>query len=217
MKLKEKLLDNKYVFLTVGISIFIFFIIYALKSIIPIGNNTMLTVDFYHQYSPLLAELYDKIKMGDNLIYSFNTGLGLPFFRNFFNYLSSPFNIIILLFERDNIVTSFSVIIALKIIFATGAISYFLKNFFNKNSLFITLFGLTYGFSSYFVAFYWNIMWLDGIIYLPLVVLGIKKIIDDDKFNFYIIFLFLSILSNYFIGYMICIFSCIFFLSIYYF
>ena len=55
-------------------------------------------------------------------------------------------------------------------------------------------------------------MWLDGIIYLPLVVLGIKKIIDDDKFNFYIIFLFLSILSNYFIGYMICIFSCIFFL-----
>lgn len=212
MKLKEKLLDNKYVFLTVGISIFIFFIIYALKSIIPIGNNTMLTVDFYHQYSPLLAELYDKIKMGDNLIYSFNTGLGLPFFRNFFNYLSSPFNIIILLFERDNIVTSFSVIIALKIIFATGAMSYFLKNFFNKNSLFITLFGLTYGFSSYFVAFYWNIMWLDGIIYLPLVVLGIKKIIDDDKFNFYIIFLFLSILSNYFIGYMICIFSCIFFL-----
>ena len=113
--------------------------------------------------------------MGDNLIYSFNTGLGLPFFRNFFNYLSSPFNIIILLFERDNIVTSFSVIIALKIIFASSVMSYFLKNFFNKNSLFITVFGLTYGFSSYFVAFYWNIMWLDGMIYLPLIVLGIKR------------------------------------------
>ena len=154
MNLKQKLLNNKYIFLTFGISIFIFFIIYALKSIIPFGNNTMLTVDFYHQYGPLLAELYDKIKMGDNLIYSFNTGLGLPFFRNFFNYLSSPFNIIILLFERDNIVTSFSVIIALKIIFASSVMSYFLKNLFNKNSLFITVFGLTYGFSSYFVAFY---------------------------------------------------------------
>lgn len=212
MNLKQKLLDNKYVFLTFGISIFIFFIIYALKSIIPFGNNTMLTVDFYHQYGPLLAELYDKIKMGDNLIYSFNTGLGLPFFRNFFNYLSSPFNIIILLFERDNIVTSFSVIIALKIIFASSIMSYFLKNFFNKNSLFITVFGLTYGFSSYFVAFYWNIMWLDGMIYLPLIVLGIKKIIDENKINLYIISLFLSIISNYFISYMICIFSCIFFL-----
>lgn len=212
MNLKQKLLNNKYIFLTFGISIFIFFIIYALKSIIPFGNNTMLTVDFYHQYGPLLAELYDKIKMGDNLIYSFNTGLGLPFFRNFFNYLSSPFNIIILLFERDNIVTSFSVIIALKIIFASSVMSYFLKNFFNKNSLFITVFGLTYGFSSYFVAFYWNIMWLDGMIYLPLIVLGIKKIIDENKINLYIISLFLSIISNYFISYMICIFSCIFFL-----
>lgn len=211
-KITNNLKENKYIFVTLIIAIFLFLIIYSIKSVIPIGDNTMLTIDFYHQYGPLLSELYDKIKAGDNLIYSFNTGLGLPFFRNFFNYLSSPFNIIMLLFPRDNIVTAFSIIIALKIIIASCIMSYFLKKCFNKNSIFITLFGLTYGFSSYFVAFYWNIMWLDGLIFLPLVVLGIKQLIDENKINLYVLSLFLSIISNYFISYMICIFSCLFFL-----
>lgn len=211
-KIQVSFQNNKYIYLTLGISTFIFLIIYALKSIIPIGKNTLLTVDFYHQYGPLLAELYDKVKMGDNLIYSFNTGLGLPFFRNFYNYLSSPFNIIIFLFDRENILTSFSIIIALKIITASSIMTYFLKKFFDKDSIFNTIFGLSYAFSSYFVAFYWNIMWLDGLIFLPLVILGIKKLIDENKINLYILSLFLSIISNYFISYMICIFSCLFFI-----
>lgn len=211
-KIKTNLKNNKYVWLTIGISTFLFLIIYALKSIIPIGKNTLLTVDFYHQYGPLLAELYDKVMAGDNLIYSFSTGLGLPFFRNFYNYLSSPFNIIMFLFNRENIVTAFSIIIALKIITASAIMTYFLNKFFNKNSIATTIFGLTYAFSSYFVAFYWNIMWLDSLVFLPLIILGIKKLIDEDKINLYILSLFLSILANYFITYMICLFACLFFI-----
>ena len=106
-KIKEHLKNNRYIYLTLGISIIIFLVIFIIKNIIPIGSNTLLTVDFYHQYGPLLSELYDKILAGDSLIYSFNTGLGLPFFRNFYNYLSSPFNIIMFLFKRENIVTAF--------------------------------------------------------------------------------------------------------------
>lgn len=211
-KIKKNFKNNKYVWLTLVISTFLFLIIYALKSIIPLGKNTLLTVDFYHQYGPLLAEFYDKVTACDNLIYSFNTGLGLPFFRNFYNYLSSPFNIIMFLFNRENIVTAFSIIIALKIITASCIMTYFLKKFFNKDSILTTIFGLSYAFSSYFVAFYWNIMWLDGLVFLPLVILGIKKLIDEDKINLYILSLFLSIIANYFITYMICIFACIFFI-----
>lgn len=211
-KIKTNLKNNKYVWLTIGISTFLFLIIYALKSIIPIGKNTLLTVDFYHQYGPLLAELYDKVMAGDNLIYSFSTGLGLPFFRNFYNYLSSPFNIIMFLFNRENIITAFSIIIALKIITASTIMTYFLNKFFNKNSIATTIFGLSYAFSSYFVAFYWNIMWLDSLVFLPLIILGIKKLIDEDKINLYILSLFLSILANYFITYMICLFACLFFI-----
>lgn len=210
-KLKNIYENNKFVVLTALLATIIFIIIYIIKSIIPFGKNTMLTVDFYHQYGPLLSELYDRIKSGSSLKYSFATGLGLPFFRNFYNYLSSPFNVLLFLFKRDNIVTAFSFIIAAKVIVACTTMSYSLKRIFNKHNILITIFGLSYGMSSYFVAFYWNIMWLDGLIYLPLITLGIKELVDNNKFNLYIISLSISIISNYFISYMLCIYSCLFF------
>ena len=80
-----------WVFITFGISTIIVSIIYYLKSIAPFGVNSMLDIDFYHQYGPMLSEMYDRIKNGQSLIYSFSTALGLPFYRNFMNYLSSPF------------------------------------------------------------------------------------------------------------------------------
>ena len=131
-KLSKNFDENKYIWLTFFISIFLFIIIFLVKNVAPFGKNTLLTVDFYHQYGPLLAELYDRIKNGYNLIYSFNTGLGLPIFRNFYNYLSSPFNIIMLFFKRDDIVTSYSIIISLKIIISSVTMAYFLKKTNNK-------------------------------------------------------------------------------------
>jgi len=204
--------ENRYVYLTTLVTTILFIIIFTMKSIIPIGKNTMLTVDFYHQYGPFLSELYDKITSFSNLSYTFNIGLGLPLFRNFYNYMSSPFNILILLFDRINILSSFSIIIALKIIVSATTMSYFLKKAFNKNSALTTIFGIGYAFSNYFVAYYWNIMWLDSLIFLPLVILGIKNLIDEGKINLYVISLFLSLIANYFVTYMICIFSCIFFI-----
>ena len=176
-KLKNIIKNNKFVLLTPIVATILFIIIFIIKSIIPIGKNTLLAVDFYHQYGPLLSEFYDRVKSGASLIYSYQTGMGLPYFRNFFNYLSSPFNVLLFLFRRDDIVTAFSFIISLKIITASTTMAYALKKFFKKDGLLITVFGLSYAFSTYFVAFYWNIMWLDGLIYLPLITLGIKKLI----------------------------------------
>lgn len=54
-------------------------------------------------------------------------------------------------------------------------------------------------------------MWLDGMIFLPLIILGLEKIIKENKSLLYIITLSISIFSNYYIGYMICIFTFIYF------
>ncbi len=188
-------------------------IIYTLKHIAPFGNNSMLDVDFYHQYGPLLNELYDRVKQGENLLYSFNTGGGIPFYRNFLNYLSSPFNIVMFFFKKENIVMSFSIIIGLKAIFASTTMAYYLKKTFKKDGFMVCIFGLLYAFSGYFCAYYWNIMWLDGMVFLPLIAYGINKIIDERKPLFYTAFLAIMLFANYFIGYMICIFSVFYFLG----
>ena len=118
-KLSNFLKENRWLIITFLLSSIIISVIYTFNKIAPFGNNSMLDVDFYHQYGPLLNELYDRVKEGESLLYSFNTGGGIPFYRNFLNYLSSPFNIIMFLFKKENIVMAFSVIIALKAIFAS--------------------------------------------------------------------------------------------------
>ena len=107
-KIKRNITNNKWIYITFLISTIIISVIYMLSKIAPFGNNSMLDVDFYHQYGPLLNELYDRVKEGSSLLYSFNTGGGLPFYRNFLNYLSSPFNIVLFLFKKENIVMAFS-------------------------------------------------------------------------------------------------------------
>lgn len=202
----------KYILFTLIGAISIITIIYYLNNITPLGNNSLLAVDFYHQYGPMLGELYDRVKNGSNLIYSFNMGMGLPFFRNYFNYLSSLFNIIIFLVNRKDLLTSYSFIIAIKTITSACTMYYYLSKKFNKNNFPLCALSILYAFNSYFIAYYWNIMWLDGLVYLPLITLGIEKIINQNKGLLYIIALALMLYSNYFIGYMICIFSVLYFI-----
>lgn len=212
-KVKKFLNENKWIVITFLLSSIVISVIYTLQKIAPFGKNSMLDVDFYHQYGPLLNELYDRVKSGEGLLYSFNTGGGIPFYRNFLNYLSSPFNIILFFFKKDNIVMAFSIVIALKAIFASITMAYFLKKFFKNNNFLIVVFSMLYVFSGYFCAYYWNIMWLDGMVFLPLIAYGISKIIDDKKPLLYIISLAVMLFANYFIAYMICIFSVFYFIG----
>ena len=210
-KIGNNIKKSKDIYLTFLIGIAIISIIYFLQKISPFGENSTLTVDFYHQYGPMLAELYNRISTGKNLIYSFTMSMGLPFFRNFLNYLSSPFNILLLLFKHENLLTGFSIIIGLKAVAASTTMSYFLKKKFNSKTPVIIALGLLYGFNAYFTAYYWNIMWLDGLVFLPLITKGIEDLIDEDKNLLYILSLATMIIANYFIAYMICIYSVIYF------
>lgn len=214
-KVINKFKENKWVILSFFFSLIVVCGIYIIKKIAPFGKNSMLDVDFYHQYGPLLNELTDRIKGGESLLYSFNTGLGVPFYRNFLNYLSSPFNIVLLFFKKENIVMAYSIIIGLKMMTSSLTMSYFLKNSFKKNGPLISVFGVLYAFSGYFCAYYWNIMWLDGMVFLPIIMYGINKIVDEEKPLLYIISLAVMLFANYFIGYMICIFSVLYFLGIF--
>ena len=214
-KITRFIKNNKWLLLTFLLSSMVVSIIYTLQKIAPFGNNSMLDVDFYHQYGPLLNELYDRVKSGESLLYSFNTAGGMPFYKNFANYLSSPFNIILFLFKKENIVMAFSIIIGLKVVFASVTMQHYLNKTFKKNNFITVIFGLLYALSGYFCAYYWNIMWLDGMVFLPIIMLGINKIIEQEKPNTYIISLALMLFANYFIGYMICIFSVIYFLGLF--
>ena len=208
----KKLTTKALCLLTFIISLAIISIIFVLNDATPFGDKSLLQVDFYHQYGPMLCELYDRIHNASSLIYSFNMSLGLPLFRNFLNYMASPFNIIMFFFKRSDILTSFSVIIGLKAVVSSVTMVYYLSKKHKTTELSLIPFALIYAFSAYYAAYYWNLMWIDGMIYLPLITLGIEYLLDKGKWKLYTISLALMLLTNYYIGYMLCIFSCLYFL-----
>lgn len=215
-RIKSFLVDNKYILFSGLTATFIILFVYFCYSIIPFGDRTIYRMDLYHQYGPLFSELYDRITSGESLLYSWNSGIGSSFIGNFFNYLSSPFAVIVLIFGHENTFEAIAAMIACKAVLSSMSMSYYLKKSHNSNGPEIIAFGIMYAFSGYFIAYYWNVMWIDAMYLLPFVILGIEKIINTGKCANYIVALALSIYCNYYIGFMICIFSCIYFLYYYY-
>jgi uncharacterized membrane protein YfhO len=56
-----------------------------------------------------------------------------------------------------------------------------------------------------------NTMWIDGLILLPLLALGVERIVKYKKPILYICSLALTLMANYYIGYMSCIFVLLYF------
>jgi uncharacterized membrane protein YfhO len=54
-------------------------------------------------------------------------------------------------------------------------------------------------------------MWIDGIVFLPLIILGLEHLIDDGRKINYIIPLAIMFIANFYIGYMCAIFVAIYF------
>lgn len=212
---KNKIYDNKFTLISGGIALFIILLVYFCYSIIPFGDRTIYRMDLYHQYGPLFTELYDRLVSGESLIYSWNTGLGSSFLGNFYNYLSSPISLIVLLFGHKNTFEAVAAMIAIKAVLSAMSMANYLKKSQNINSLYGSAFGVLYAFCGYFIAYYWNVMWIDALYLLPLIALGIERIINDGKVKTYFFALILAIFSNYYIGFMLCIFSCIYFIYFY--
>lgn len=226
MKLKEKFnknpicrktYSNRYCLLAALCTAAIMTVVYFCYELSPFfGNVTILRMDLYHQYGPLYAELYERITNLDSFLYSWKSGGGSGFLGNFYNYLSSPTLILMLLFGHENMPEAISAMIFVKAVLASFTFSYFLTKKFNNRTPLTSAFGVLYACSGYFIAYYWNVMWLDSFYLFPLVMLGIEKIINHGKIKLYLISLALTLVTNYYMGYMVCIFSVLYFIYAYF-
>ncbi len=212
IKQKRSFFDEyKYIILSFLAAAGTMLIIYMCNSMIPIGDNTILRMDLYHQYGPLFAELYERITQGDSLLYSWSSGFGSAFLGNYFNYLSSPIGAIVVLFGHKNVTEAIAAMILIKAALSAATFTFFIKKSLHSQSCVSSAFGVFYALCGYMLAYYWNVMWLDAMVLLPIVLLGIERIIDNGKMKTFVIGLALSMFSNYYTSYMLCVFSVVYF------
>ena len=163
--------ENIFVILAFVCSAALMMIVYYCFDVIPFGDKTILRMDLFHQYGPLFAEFYDRLTELKSFVYSWTSGTGSSFLGNYFNYLSSPIAIIVLLFGHENIPESIGAMVLIKNALAAAAMAYYLKKVHGKNDFSVSAFGIMYSFCGFFIAYYWNVMWIDAMYLLPLVAL----------------------------------------------
>ena len=203
---------KKYYTISVLIPAVMILAIFLLFSIIPFGHRTWLTIDLGQQYVDFFSYYQDTLlHHPEQFFYSFSKSIGGEMVSLWAYYLLSPFNLIFLLIPRSTIAMGVSLLIFLKLVSCTVSFAVMLDVKFKQRNGTTLLFALSYGFMSYLSANQFNVMWLDALIGLPLIVLGVDALLQKRNPLYYVLPLSLTILSNYYTGYMICLFLGLYF------
>lgn len=198
-----------YLLISFFIPMLLLGIAFVLQNVHPFGDRQILVTDLWHQYYPFLRLLHEKLQSGGSLLYSWESGMGTNFLSIMAYYAASPLNLLTIFVPECFLREAVTLLVLLKVGFAGMFFSCFLKGTFQRNDFSLCIFSVMYALCSYMLGYYWNIIWLDTVALLPLVVLGLVKLIRDGKYRLYVIALGLSLLTNYYIGMFTCIFAVI--------
>ncbi len=185
----------------------IFSLICMLFSFVPFGDETLLTVDLGQQYIDFYSQFKDTLlNHPTKFFYSFEKGFGGEMVGLWAYYLMSPFNLILLFFNETNFDLAVTLLTYLKILAASLSFMFFSRRIYRLSTPLALSFSVSYALMSYMIVYLLNIMWLDGLVLLPLIAYGLHRIVDERHFGVYVASLALILIANYYIGYMICIF-----------
>lgn len=202
--------------LSLILPIVIMLAIFMVRGIYPFGGRGFLFSDMYHQYMPFFQEFLRSIKAGEGISFTWNVGIGSNFLALYIYYLASPLHWLAFLVPERFLMEFMSYLVILKIGFC-GLTSYLYLNKRNPKkegfALFISLF---YAMSGFIAAYNWNIMWLDCVVLLPVIVMGLEKLITEGKSGLYCVSLALCILTNYYISIMVCFFLVFYFVYLFF-
>lgn len=216
IKLKENNITNWFYhkrtyFYAFFIPAILMFAVYAAFGCYPFGDNSVLVLDLNGQYVYYYEGMRDAFWGNASMFYSWSRNLGGEMMGIFAYYLASPFSLIVMLFPRSMILESILIMQLCKLGAAGVTFAFYLKNSKRTGDYSTLIFSTLYAMMSYAVVQLMDPMWLDGLIYLPLIIFGVEKLIDEGKILRFIIPLALVFMANFYIGWMVGFFTFLYF------
>lgn len=199
----------KKVLLSILIPLIILIISLSLNNMI--FGGTILVSDLSSQYYLFLLKFMDFFNDEGTLLYTFDFGLGGSMFSIFTYYLLTISNLFLAFISYEKLYIFILVTIIIKVsLCGLTMYKYLDYNFVQKK--YLLFFSTAYALSTYILTNYFQIMWLDSYILAPLILLGIDKLIKEKKYLLYCISLIFAIFSNYYMGFIICLFCVLYYL-----
>ena len=208
MKLLEK---HRKKLLTLLLGFLIPFIIIslllALRGIWWGSETTILASDGFHQYVIFNQTLRNTLHGNGSLFYNFTSGLGLNFYALMSYYLGSFLSPLVYFFDLRNMPDALYLFTIVKFGLIGLSSTYSLSCIYHKlNRLSILLLSTSFTLMSFVTSQLEINIWLDVFILIPLILLGLHRLVTNQGTLLYFISLVSLFIQNYYFGFMTAIF-----------
>lgn len=202
---------RRYTLYTALIAAGMMLAIYIMLGVWPFGDGSIVTGDLGGLYLNYFGHLRRFIFGEAGFAYGFDKGLGGSLLGLFAYYYASPLNLVYAAFPVRWFPVAASLVLFCKVVLACVFCRVYIGRKFPKLKWRSVPLALCYGFMAYTFAYAQNIMWHDVLVLLPLICLGIDRLIAGKGPGFYIAMLALAIFANFYIAFMACIFAVLYF------
>lgn len=204
--------EGKYGLAAFAIPFFIMMFVYLSIGIYWGSDRSILASDAFSQFSNFHASFNNVLHGDQSIFYTWNASLGLNYWSLVSYYLGGVFTPIVFFFKNENIPDALYLLTLIKIGSAGFSFWYYAKNTYKIPQWSHVTLSVSYALMSFITAHSELIMWLDIFMYLPLIILGINRVMDKGKSILLFVSYLLLFISNFYFGFMIGIFSvCYFF------
>ncbi|MGX6961424.1 YfhO family protein [Vagococcus xieshaowenii] len=203
--------EKKYWLSAFLIPMIILALAYLTVPIYPGSKLTLLASDAFSQFSNFHANFRNMLLGKQSIFYSWNASLGLNYLSLISYYLGGIFTPLVLLFPLKMIPDAMYVLTLLK--FGCAGLSFwiFARQTYRIKPLYHVLLAISYALMGFAVAHSELIMWLDTFVWIPLILLGIHRVIEQKKPILLFVSYLLLFMSNFYFGFMVGVFSFLYF------
>ena len=207
--------EDKYqlIFFALSALIPVLVVLYAFykSELFPFGELSLLNMDLWGQYFPMYTEQNIRRQIFQPMFFSWNGGLGHNIFADAQYYTNSILNFIFIFFNRSTMVYAMNFIILLRFALAGLTFAIMLRFKFGRINIATVAFSAAYSLCGYMIAFMTQPMWTDFVFLLPLIIIGLERLVDDRKPIMYCLLLALTIYTNFYLAFPLCIFLVLYF------
>ncbi len=176
-------------------------LVFLLKQIWPFGSANVTYGDMAQGTLPVIYHIYDWMHGEKALLFDWYSGLGVSMAAS---YSVTPFDLILYLFRREHLIYALGVIVWLKSVTAAFTARLSFERMFPKApTIWKLLFSVSYALSGYAMTYYTNFSWLDFILLFPLLLWGLKRLMDENKPLLYTVCYAVGLYLSFYQGYMI--------------
>ena len=208
MQLLEKR-QKKILTLSLGffLPFFIITLLLALRGIWWGSETTVLASDGFHQYVIFNQALRNTLHGNGSLFYNFTSGLGLNFYALMSYYLGSFLSPLVYFFDLRNMPDALYLFTIVKFGLIGLSSAYSLSSIYHKlNRFSVLLLSTSFTLMSFVTSQLEINIWLDVFILIPLILLGLHRLVTKQGILLYFISLVSLFIQNYYFGFMTAIF-----------